>query len=152
MFNAPLTTMHTPQQDTRAWRFQVWASFVIAVALAATGLAWLPGQDLDRAFMFMGCLFTLSSVFALSKFIRDNAAQRVDTPVWGAVVWGGFAAAMALTGWGLWRMDVSPTYKAFLGVCGLFLVSSAFTLAKTLRDAHEATAARGAASRSGEQP
>jgi len=54
------------------------------------------------------------------------------------VVWGGFALAMTLTGWGLWRMDVNPTYKAFLGVAWLFLISSVFTLAKTLRDAHEA--------------
>jgi hypothetical protein len=52
-------------------------------------------------------------------------------------VWGGFALAMALTGWGLWRMEINPTYKAFLGVCWLFLISTAFTLAKTLRDAHE---------------
>jgi hypothetical protein len=35
-------------------------------------------------------------------------------------------------------MDINPTYKAFLGVCWLFLISSVFTLAKTLRDAHEA--------------
>jgi len=45
---------------------------------------------------------------------------------------------MALTAWGLWRMDVNPTYKAFLGVSWLFLISTAFTLAKTLREAHEA--------------
>jgi hypothetical protein len=45
---------------------------------------------------------------------------------------------MSLTGWGLLRMDISETYKAFLGVSWLFLISSAFTLAKTLRDRHEA--------------
>jgi hypothetical protein len=45
---------------------------------------------------------------------------------------------MGLTAWGLWRMDVNPTYKAFLGVSWLFLISTVFTLAKTLRDAHEA--------------
>ena len=38
-------------------------------------------------------------------------------------------------------MDVNPTYKAFLGVCWLFLISAVFTLAKTLRDAHEAALA-----------
>jgi hypothetical protein len=54
------------------------------------------------------------------------------------VVWGGFGLAMALTGWGLWRMEINPTYKAFLGVAWLFLISTVFTLAKTLRDAHEA--------------
>jgi len=45
---------------------------------------------------------------------------------------------MGLTGWGLLRMEISETYKAFLGVSWLFLISTAFTLAKTLRDRHEA--------------
>ncbi len=138
MFHPLHTPMSTPRHDTRAWKAQVWASFATAAGLAGTGLAWLPGADLDRAFMFMGYLFTLSAAFALSKFVRDNEARRIDTPMWGAVVWGGFAVAMALTGWGLWRMDINPTYKAFLGVSWLFLVSSAFTLAKMLRDAHDA--------------
>ncbi len=136
-----MNRLPTPRADTKAWKTQVWISFAAAIGLCATGLAWLPGQDLDRVFMVMGYLFTLSSAFALSKYVRDNEAQRVDTPMWGSVVWGGFAMAMALTAWGLWRMDVNPTYKAFLGVSWLFLISTVFTLAKTLRDAHEACAA-----------
>jgi len=148
MFNpaaspAPImqTALRLVRHDTRAWKLQVWASFGIAVTLAGIGLAWLPGEDLDRAFMFMGYLFTLSSAFALAKHVRDNEARRVDTPMWNLVVWSGYALAMGLTAWGLWRMEVNPTYKAFLGVCWLFLVSAAFTLAKTLRDAHEAALA-----------
>jgi hypothetical protein len=126
------------RQDTKAWRVQVWTSFAAAATLCGTGLAWLPGQDLDRAFMIMGYLFTLSAAFAVSKYVRDNEGRRVDTPMWGLVVWGGFALAMGLTAWGLWRMEINPTYKAFLAVSWLFLISSVFTLAKTLRDAHEA--------------
>lgn len=148
MFNpaaspAPImqTALRLVRHDTRAWKLQVWASFGTAVTLAGIGLAWLPGEDLDRAFMFMGYLFTLSSAFALAKHVRDNEARRVDTPMWNLVVWSGFALAMGLTAWGLWRMDINPTYKAFLGVSWLFLVSAAFTLAKTLRDAHEAALA-----------
>jgi hypothetical protein len=128
----------TIHQDTKAWKAQVWISFAVAASLCAIGLAYLPGQDLDRAFMVMGFGFCLSAAFAVAKYVRDNQARRVDTPMWGTVVWGGFALAMALTGWGLWRMEVNPTYKAFLGVCWMFLISSVFTLAKTLRDAHEA--------------
>ena len=45
---------------------------------------------------------------------------------------------MALTAWGLWRMEISPTWKAYLLVSWLYLISSAFTLAKTLRDGYEA--------------
>ena len=136
----------TVRHDSRAWKVQVWVSFGLAVALCGIGLVWLPGQDLDRAFMVMGYFFCLSSAFALAKFVRDREAAAVgaapgDTPLWGGVVWGGFALAMALTGWGLLRMQVNPAYKAFLGVCWLYLISSVFTLAKTLRDAHEAALA-----------
>lgn len=141
--NAPFQahrTMGTApvRKDTKAWQLQVWVSFGLAVALCGIGLAWLPGADLDRAFMVMGYVFCMSTAFALAKFVRDNEARKADTPMWGWVVWGGFGLAMALTGWGLFRMDINPTYKSFLGVCWLFLISSVFTLAKTLRDAHEA--------------
>ena len=129
--------LDTIQRDTGAWRAQVWISFGIAVLVCGTGLAWLPGGDLDRAFMVMGYFFCLSAAFALSKYIRDNAASKSDTPMWGMVVWGGFGLAMALTAWGLWRMEINPTWKSYLLVSWLYLISSAFTLAKTLRDAHE---------------
>ena len=131
-----------PRSDTKAWKAQVWISFAAAAGLCAVGLAWLPGQDLDRAFMFMGYGFCLSAAFMVAKYVRDNQGRRVDTPMWGTVVLGAFALAMALSGWGLWSMEINPTYKAFLGVAWLFLISSAFTLAKTLRDAHEAQAAQ----------
>jgi hypothetical protein len=126
------------QRDTRAWQLQVWVSFGLAVSLCATGLSWLPGQSLDRAFMVMGYVFCLSAAFALAKFVRDNQHGSGDTPMWTLVVWGGFVTAMGLTGWGLLRMEINGAYKAFLGVSWLFLISSAFTLAKTLRDRHEA--------------
>ena len=126
------------RKDTKAWKAQVWISFGTAATLCATGLAYLPGTDLDRAFMVMGYVFCMSTAFALSKYVRDNELRKTDTPMWGMVVWGGFVFAMALTGWGLWRMEVNPAYKAYLGVAWLFLISTVFTLAKTLRDAHEA--------------
>ncbi|MBD5804817.1 yiaA/B two helix domain protein [Azoarcus sp. Aa7] len=126
------------RRDTRAWRIQVWASFALACLLCASGLAALPGMALDRAFMVMGYAFCLTSTFVLAKFVRDTESRHDDSPLWRLVVWGSFALAMALTGWGLWRMEINPTWKAYLGVSWLYLVSSAFTLAKTLRDAWEA--------------
>ncbi|MBX9835304.1 MAG: hypothetical protein K2X65_03925 [Burkholderiaceae bacterium] len=131
----------TVQRDTRAWQLQVWISFGIAAGLCAVGLAWLPGTQLERVFMVMGYVFCLTAVFGLSKFVRDNAAAPAgagDTPLWKLVVWGGFAVAMGLTGWGLLGMAISETYKAFLGVSWLYLITTAFTLAKMLRDRHEA--------------
>lgn len=140
MFNSDTQAMQPTaiRKDTKAWKMQVWLSFGAAVILCGTGLAYLPGQDLDRAFMVMGYVFCMSTAFALAKFVRDNEVRKTDTPMWSLVVWGGFAFAMALTGWGLVRMEINPTYKAFLGVSWLFLISTVFTLAKTLRDAHEA--------------
>ena len=130
------------QRDTRAWQLQVWISFGIAVFLCAVGLAWLPGAQLEQAFMVMGYVFCLSAAFVLAKFVRDNegATRRSagDTPLWKLVVWGGFAVAMGLTGWGLLGMEINATYKAFLGVSWLYLITTAFTLAKMLRDRHEA--------------
>ena len=96
--------------------------------------------------MVMGYVFCLSAAFVLAKFVRDSEKSRIerraaDTPLFGLVVWGGFFLAMALTGWGLFNMEVSATYKAFLGVSWLFLISTVFTLAKTLRDASEVSLA-----------
>jgi hypothetical protein len=130
------------RRDTRAWKLQAWLSFGIAAFLCGTGLAWLPGSMLEQAFMVMGYVFSLSTAFVLSKYVRDRVLQekhtwRSDTPMWGLVVWAGFGFAVALTAWGLWQMPIDPGYKAYLMAAWLFLLSSAFTLAKMLRDAHE---------------
>jgi len=148
------------QRDTKAWQLQVWVSFLVAAFLCGVGLAYLPGRDLDRAFMVMGYFFCLSAAFVLAKFVRDTekakADRRVaDTPMFKFVVWGGFFLAMGLTAWGLLRMEINETYKAYLAVSWLYLISCTFTLAKTLRDRHEADLAEArlqgrAAARGGE--
>lgn len=136
---------HLIQRDSKVWQLQTWVSFGLATTLCAIGLFNLPGNDLDRAFMVMGYLFCLSSAFVLSKFVRDAEASKrhsgpADTPMFRWVVWGAFAAAMGLSAWGLLRMHISPNFKMFLGVSWLFLISSALTLAKMLRDRQEADA------------
>jgi hypothetical protein len=130
-------------RDSKAWQLQVRVSFLAAAFLCGVGLVYLPGSDLDRAFMIMGYFFCLSAAFVLAKFVRDHEkgkaeGRAADTPMFRVVVWGGFFLAMALTGWGLLRMEINETYKAFLGVSWLYLITSTFTLAKTLRDSHEA--------------
>jgi len=62
----------------------------------------------------------------------------VDTSSWVLAVWIAFAAAFALTAWGLWRMNIVDWQKGFMVVSWLYLVSSTFTVAKTVRDQHEA--------------
>ena len=125
------------RRDTKAWQVQVWVSFGVAALLCGSGLAYLPVSPMERAFMVMAYVFCLCAVFALAKFVRDRHAGLPETPAWGLVVWGGFACAMGLTGWGLAQLQITPPYAAYLLVSWLFLISAAFTLAKTLRDAHE---------------
>ena len=133
-----MATRFIMQRDTGGWRLQVWLSFGLAIAACALGVIQLPGQELDRAFLALGMFFCLFAAFAVAKTIRDNRDGQVDTKSWVMTVWVAFAAAVALTAWGLWRMNIPGPEKNYMMVSWLFLVSSTFTLAKTIRDGHEA--------------
>ena len=52
----------TLQRDTRAWQFQVWASFGIAVFLCAT----------YKAFLGVSWLYLITCAFTLAKMLRDR--------------------------------------------------------------------------------
>ena len=85
-------------RDSKPWQVQVWVSFLLAVFLCAVGLSYLPGRDLDRAFMVMGYFFCLSAAFVLAKYVRDQEKTQAegklaDTPMFKLVVWGGFHEA-----------------------------------------------------------
>jgi hypothetical protein len=82
--------------------------------------------------------FCLFSSFSVAKMVRDNRDGQVDTPSWITTVWIAFGAAFCLTAWGLWRMEIGDWQKGFMLVSWLFLVSTTFTVAKTVRDQHEA--------------
>ena len=133
-----MASQYIMQRDTQGWRTQVWISFALAVLACAIGVLRLPGQELDRAFLAIGLFFCLFASFALAKTVRDNRDGQVDTSSWKMTVWVAFAAAFSLTAWGLWRMNIGEWQKGFMLVSWLFLVSSTFTLAKTIRDKHEA--------------
>lgn len=133
-----MSTKYVIQRDTAGWRVQVWLSFALAVMASGWGVLRLPGQELDRAFLAIGFFFCLFTCFAVAKLLRDNRKVQVDTQGWVMTVWIAFAAALLLTGWGLWRMDIAYWQKGFMVVCWMFLVSTTFSLAKTVRDQHEA--------------
>lgn len=133
-----MATRFVMQRDTNAWRVQVWSAFVIALVACAWGVLGAPAQELDRAFLAIGLFFSVFACFAVAKTQRDNRDGQVDTQGWVMMVWIALVAALALTAWGLWRMQMDPWIKNYLGVSWLFLVSTTFTLAKTLRDRHEA--------------
>ena len=126
------------QRDTAAWRMQVRLSFALSIVCAGLGVLNMPGQDLDRAFLAIGMFFCLFASFSVAKTQRDNRDGQVNTSMWVIAVWIAFAAAVLLTGWGLWRMNIDQWQKYYMLVTWLFMVSSSFTLAKTIRDAQEA--------------
>lgn len=133
-----MAAQYVMQRDTSGWRRQVWISFSLAAAACVVGVLWMPGQELDRAFFAIGLFFCLFASFALAKTVRDNRDGQVDSSSWVTTVWVAFGAAFLLTTWGLWRMNIGEWQKGYMVVSWLFLVSCTFTVAKTVRDKHEA--------------
>jgi hypothetical protein len=133
-----MSNKYIVRRDTGAWNFQVWTSFALAVIACAIGVWNMPSQELDRAFLAIGFFFCLFASFTLAKMIRDNRDERVDTGAWIMTVWVGFTIAVALTAWGLFRMKIGDWEKAYMVVSWLFLVTTVFSLAKTVRDKQEA--------------
>lgn len=62
-----------------------------------------------------------------------------NSPAWIFFCYASFAIALGITGLGIWFMALDLAMKAFLTMGLLFTTGSAFTLAKTLRDEHEAS-------------
>jgi hypothetical protein len=132
-----MNTRYVMRRDTQGWRVQVWLAFAVSVLACAWGVLALPSAELDRAFLAIGLLFSLFAAFAVAKMTRDNRDGQVDTQGWVIVVWVAFAAAIALTAWGMWRMNIDVWQKRYMLVSWLFLVSATFTVAKTVRDKQE---------------
>jgi hypothetical protein len=61
---------------------------------------------------------------------------------WVAQVWISFVAAVGVTMMGIWFLPVDGWVKGFMGMGLLFSVGSTFSLAKTVRDQHEAESLR----------
>jgi len=58
--------------DTPAFRFQVWASFLIASLGTSAGIVFLDVDIWVRAFLGLGLWFTISSCMSLAKAVRDQ--------------------------------------------------------------------------------
>ena len=66
-------------------------------------------------------------------------AHHLNSRAWIAFCYISFAVAVGFTTIGIWAMAISLEMKAFMIMGLLFSIGSAFTLAKTLRDEHEAS-------------
>lgn len=71
-----------------------------------------------------------------SSLTTPHAAA--NTSAWLSFTYIQFAMAAFMTGIGIWAMPVELMVKGYMAMASLFLVGSAFTLAKTVRDEHEA--------------
>ncbi|KKI98666.1 YiaA/YiaB family inner membrane protein [Prochlorothrix hollandica] len=66
------STVFSRIKDTNAWLFQVWLSWFLAMAFTGIGIAFLPVNPWQRAFLGMGFVFSINSSFVLAKTVRDR--------------------------------------------------------------------------------
>ena len=69
--------------------------------------------------------------------MSDTPKQQGTAAFYGQAV-ASFAIAMAATSIGIYQLDTNAWVRAFLAIAVLYLVTSAFTLAKVIRDRQEA--------------
>lgn len=64
--------------------------------------------------------------------------QSVHTSSWTTFAYASFGSAATMTAIGIWALPADLWVKGYLAMAMVFLVGACFTLAKTLRDDHEA--------------
>ncbi|MFE2096813.1 MULTISPECIES: YiaA/YiaB family inner membrane protein [unclassified Streptomyces] len=70
--------------------------------------------------------------------MSDTPVRQQNTAAYYGQAVASFAVAMAATAIGILRLDADAWVRAFLAIAVLYLVTSAFTLAKVIRDRQEA--------------
>lgn len=66
--------MHNQEQqnNTPAFYFLAWASFIIATISMITGIVFLPAAAWIKGYLGIGFLFTITTCLTLAKTIRDK--------------------------------------------------------------------------------
>ena len=126
------------KRDTSAWIMQTWIFFGLALLFSTYGVFTLAIDGWAKGFILFGIFSSISTSFTLSKTIRDNKDKQVDTSSWIMQTWITFGISILMTAGGLYNMVATPETKMFIVVSFLFVLSSVFTLAKTIRDNDEA--------------
>lgn len=70
--------------------------------------------------------------------MSDSPVKQQNTAAFYGQAVASFAVAMVATAIGIFRLNADAWVRAFLAVAVLYLVTSAFTLAKVIRDRQEA--------------
>lgn len=127
------------KRDTSAWIIQTWIFFAISLIYATYGVFNIPNIEIwPKAFLLFAIFSTVTTSFTLSKTIRDNKEKQTDTSAWIMQTWVTFGISLFMSAGGLYYLNSDGNAKNFITVAFLFALSSAFTLAKTIRDNEEA--------------
>ncbi|MET9735434.1 YiaA/YiaB family inner membrane protein [Streptomyces sp. NPDC006458] len=70
--------------------------------------------------------------------MSDTSAKPQNTAAFYGQAVASFAVAMTATAVGIFKLEADTWVRAFLGTAVLYLVTSAFTLAKVIRDRQDA--------------
>lgn len=70
--------------------------------------------------------------------MSDTPVKQQSTAAFYGQAVASFGVAMAATAIGIFRLDANAWVRGFLAIAVLYLVTSAFTLAKVIRDRQEA--------------
>jgi hypothetical protein len=70
--------------------------------------------------------------------MSDTPVKQQNTAAFYGQAVASFAVALAATAIGIYQLDTNAWVRAFLAIAVLYLVTSAFTLAKVIRDRQEA--------------
>ena len=70
--------------------------------------------------------------------MSDTPVKQQSTAAFYGQAVASFGVAMCATAVGIFNLDTDAWVRAFLGIAVLYLVTSAFTLAKVVRDRQEA--------------
>lgn len=91
-----------------------------------------PGADTQQAAnLHSERIVSMASLMSPSPSVANTGA-------WVSFVYLQFGVAAGMTALGIFFMPVDLVVKGYLMMSSLFLVGSTFTLAKTVRDEHEA--------------
>jgi hypothetical protein len=61
-----------------------------------------------------------------------------NTGAWLTFTYVAFAMSVGMAALGIWALDGNLWVKGYMAMASVFMLGSTFTLAKTLRDEHEA--------------
>ena len=81
--------------------------------------------------------FETRSIPMTTQTLINPAAGASNTGAWLSFTYAQFGAAAFMAGLGIWFMPVDILIKGYMMMANVFLVGSAFTLAKTIRDEHD---------------